>query len=99
MLTNKQKKQNVLENSYVGERCATAFTRSIGAEDLIAWPVDERAPRIHWMADLKREKEMRLRIQHIVALYEWSHLFESKPLIKCGCLLSHPPGSRETPVG
>ena len=35
--------------------CASALTRSIGRGGLEAWPHEERAPLIHWMADLRRE--------------------------------------------
>ena len=48
--------------------CASALTRSIGRGDLEAWPQEERAPLIHWMADLRRENERRHLSQERVEL-------------------------------
>ena len=44
--------------------CASALTRSIGRGDVEAWPHEERAPLIHWMADLRRENERRHLIRY-----------------------------------
>ena len=45
-----------------------ALTRSIGRGDLEAWPQEDRAPLIHWMADLRRENERRHLSQERVQL-------------------------------
>ena len=39
----------------------------------MAWPREERAPRIHWIADLRRQKESRHRIHERVEEYDSFH--------------------------
>ncbi len=45
----------------------------IGEGDLSAWPLEELAPRMHCMADLRRENDSLARSQYSVELYGWSH--------------------------
>ena len=53
----------------------SAITKSTG-EHLNAWPLEERAPLMHWMADLSSANEIVHRSQFIVWLYCWSHLID-----------------------
>ena len=43
-----------------------------------ACPHEDLAPLMAMIADLKREKDSRQRSQHMVLLYEWSHLDASR---------------------
>ena len=45
---------------------------------LTACPHEDLAPLMAMIADLKREKDSRQRNQHMVLLYEWSHLDASR---------------------
>ena len=55
------------------ERCASAMTRSTGGSmSLPTWPIDERAPRMHWIEDLSSAK-LRQHLTHaMMLLYGWS---------------------------
>ena len=44
------------------------LTRSTTVGVLMAWPHDDRAPLIDWMAERRREKDKRHRSQHMVLL-------------------------------
>ena len=61
---NKHKKTE--KPGHSGLRLASAVTRSIGEKT--AWPREERAPRMHWMAERSRAKEMVHLSQRIVRL-------------------------------
>ena len=45
---------------------------------LTACPHEDLAPLMAMIADLKRENDSRQRSQHLVLLYEWSHLDDSR---------------------
>ena len=48
-------------------------TRSTGDGDLAARPLDERAPRTHYIAERSKLNQMEHLSQFIVQLYGWSH--------------------------
>ena len=55
----------------------SAVMRSTEAADLIACPLDERAPPRHWMAEQRRLKESWHLSQLRVVLYGWSRFSAS----------------------
>ena len=64
--SNINKHRKTEKHSYSGLRLASAVTRSTGKKT--AWPREERAPRMHWMAERSRAKEMVHLSQRIVRL-------------------------------
>ena len=54
---------------------SSEIAKSMGGGDLAAWPLLERAPLMHWMAERRREKVRRQCNQDMVEEYEWSHLY------------------------
>ena len=53
----------------VWTHCSSEMARSMGGDDLIAWPQLDRAPLMHWMAERRREKVRRQRSQDMVEEY------------------------------
>lgn len=49
------------------------ITKCNGCSYFMGLPLDERAPRIHWMADLNIKKEILQHSQFSVEPYELSH--------------------------
>ena len=55
----------------------SALMRSMAVGDLAAWPWEDLAPLIAWMAERRRENVKRHLSQHRVLLYGKSHFWAS----------------------